>query len=201
LGPGALGDPAHEENEIQAAHGGAVDGNYKKIFGTRRPEKGPEKMIMMTIEEPIHSGNVILRSHYRERMRILEVYEWMILAALHDTGHRMPDEAPQHKMKIRITSYRARYLDPDRLYAGATLLVDAIKKMRLIKDDSPHWLTLRVDQEIDSKNMRTKIRIEKFRKKEKINERLSKGDKMDKRGDRGPGGNDQGPDRSQADPL
>lgn len=140
-------------------------------------------MIEMTIGEPIHSGNVILRSHWAKRAKILEAYEWMIIAALADTGKRILDKPPQQKMKVRITSYRARFLDPDRLYAGATLLVDALRKTRLIKNDSPHWIDLKIGQEIDSKNIRTKITIEKFRKKEKINERLSKSDKMDKRGD------------------
>lgn len=126
-------------------------------------------MIQMTIGEPIHSGNIILRSHWAVWGRLRKTYEWMIIAALADTERQMPADPPQHKMKVRITSYRARYLDPDRLYAGATLLVDALRKTRLIKNDSPRWLDLKVDQEIDGKNIRTKIRIEKFRKREKNN--------------------------------
>lgn len=134
-------------------------------------------MIQMTIGEPIHSGNIILRSHWAKRGQILETYEWMIVAALADAGKRIPDKAPQRKMKVRITSYRARYLDPDRLYSGATLLVDALRRTRLIKNDSPHWIDLQVGQEIDSKNMRTKITIEKFQEREKNNgKELSKSD-------------------------
>ena len=137
-------------------------------------------MIMMTIEEPIHSGNIILRSHWAVWGRLRKAYEWMIIAALADAGLQMPADPPQHKMRVRITSYRARFLDPDRLYAGATILVDALRKTRLIKNDSPRWLDLLVDQEIDSKNIRTKIRIEKFRKKEKKNvKKLSESNKMD----------------------
>jgi len=137
-------------------------------------------MIMMTIEEPIHSGNIILRSHWAVWGRLRKAYEWMIIAALADAGLQMPADPPQHKMRVRITSYRARFLDPDRLYAGATILVDALRKTRLIKNDSPRWLDLRVDQEIDSENIRTKIRIEKFRKKEKKNvKKLSESNKMD----------------------
>jgi hypothetical protein len=140
-------------------------------------------MIEMMIGEPIHSGNIILRSHWAKRAKILETYEWMIIAALADVGKQIPDKAPNRKMKVRITSYRARYLDPDRLYAGATLLVDALRRTRLIKNDSPHWIDLRLDQEIDGQNIRTKITIENFIAKEKNNERLRKSDQMDHRGD------------------
>lgn len=124
-------------------------------------------MIQMTIEEPIHSGNIILRSHWGELARIRKTYEWMIVAALADAGKRIPDEASQRKMKVRITSYRARLLDTDRLYEGATILVDALRATRLIKNDSPRWLDLKCEQEIDSENMRTKITIENSGGKEK----------------------------------
>jgi hypothetical protein len=138
---------------------------------------------MMTIEEPIHSGNVILRSHWAKRARIRETYEWWIMAALSDMGKQKPEKSPGQKMKLRIWSFRGRLLDPDRLYSGATILVDAIKKMNLIKDDSPRWIDLKIGQSLDGENPRTEIRIEKSRfrsrpgigghsrreKKEKIN--------------------------------
>lgn len=125
----------------------------------------------------MHSGNIILRSHWAVSGQLRKAYEWMIIAALADAGRQMPADPPQHKMKVRITSYRARYLDPDRLYAGATILIDALRKTRLIKNDSPRWLDLKIDQEIDSKNMRTKITIENFREREKNNaKRLPKSD-------------------------
>jgi hypothetical protein len=116
-----------------------------------------------SIEEPIHSGNVILRTHHRERKKMLEIYEWWIAAALSDMDKFKPEKPPGQKMKLRIWSFRGRLLDTDRLYSGATLLVDAIKKMNLIKDDSPRWVDLTVGQDIDGKNPRTEIEISKSR--------------------------------------
>jgi hypothetical protein len=120
-------------------------------------------MIKLTIEEPIHSGNVILRTHYRDRKKMIETYEWWIAAALNDTGKQKPEKPPGQKMKLRIWSFRRRLLDKDRLYSGATVLVDAIKKMNLIKDDSPRWIDLTVGQDLDGKNPRTEIEILKSR--------------------------------------
>lgn len=109
------------------------------------------------ILEPIPSGNVILRSHWATRRRLLTRYEKEILAIL-----ILPLlEFPKNKMSVRITSYRARLLDKDNLYFGAKVLVDALCRMRLIRDDSPRWLELEVEQEVDRKNQRTEISIER----------------------------------------
>jgi Holliday junction resolvase RusA-like endonuclease len=70
---------------------------------------------------------------------------------------------PTRKMKVRIVSYRARLLDKDNLYSGAKCLVDALRRTRLIRDDSPRWLELEVEQEVDRKNQRTEIEVRGLR--------------------------------------
>ncbi len=113
-----------------------------------------------TISEPIPSGNVILRSHWAIRRRLLNTYEWRMLSIIGPLRVRLPTK----KMKVKIISYRARLLDKDNLYSGAKNLVDALRRTRLIRDDSPRWLELEVEQEVDRKNMRTEIEIKEYRK-------------------------------------
>lgn len=112
-----------------------------------------------SIDEPIYSGNVILRQHWATRRRLLTRYEWQI----HSILGPVPLKFPSRKMKVRIVSYRARLLDKDNLYSGAKILIDALRRSRLIRDDSPRWLELEVEQEVDGKNMRTEIEVRGLR--------------------------------------
>jgi hypothetical protein len=52
-----------------------------------------------------------------------------------------------HRCELLIISYRRRVLDKDNLYGGVKPIVDAIRDLDLIVDDSPQWLDLTVDQE------------------------------------------------------
>jgi Holliday junction resolvase RusA-like endonuclease len=67
-------------------------------------------------------------------------------------------------MKLTITSYRLKELDEDNLHAGAKILIDAIKDVRLIKDDSPKWIDLELRQEIGKEKHGTGIEIEEVKK-------------------------------------
>ena len=67
---------------------------------------------------------------------------------------------PDVKVKVKIVSVRARYLDRVNMAQGAKPILDHLKKMGYIRDDSPRWLDDSYDQVIDKGNQRTIITIE-----------------------------------------
>ena len=62
--------------------------------------------------------------------------------------------------KVKIISYRKRKCDKDNFEGGLKLLIDALKYIGLIFDDSPKWLKLEAQQQIDRNFPRTEIFIE-----------------------------------------
>jgi len=110
----------------------------------------------IVIDLPIISGNKLLRMHWAKRAKIQKDYYSAIYVVIPIYLH----PPKQRKRKVIITSYRKRLLDKDNLYAGAKLLVDALKKAGLIWDDSPKWINLEVKQAVDGKNPRTEVVIE-----------------------------------------
>ena len=105
----------------------------------------------------IPSANQLLRMHYQARKRLMWEFMWEIRAA----GIESRGNAGREKRTVRITSYRGRMLDKDNLYGGAKVCLDAIKKMNLIRDDSPKWIELEVIQVSERLNPRTEIEISK----------------------------------------
>jgi Holliday junction resolvase RusA-like endonuclease len=67
---------------------------------------------------------------------------------------------PDKKRKVKIVVYRGKLLDKDNLYAGCKGVIDAMRDINLLRNDSPKWLDLTVSQEIDRLNPRTEIEIE-----------------------------------------
>lgn len=65
------------------------------------------------------------------------------------------------RARLRITRFGHRLLDPDNLQGGVKPLVDCIKEVGLIWDDSPDWLELDVrQQQVARKDeQRTEIEI------------------------------------------
>ena len=55
------------------------------------------------------------------------------------------------KFKLTIISYRKKKLDLDNLYGGVKQLLDACSDEKLIWDDAPKYLDLKVEQQISNK--------------------------------------------------
>ena len=63
------------------------------------------------------------------------------------------------KMNItRFYGYRKRAFDKDNLYGSAKILIDAMRQLEIIKEDTPAHLELTVDQE-KSPDKTTFVRI------------------------------------------
>lgn len=63
------------------------------------------------------------------------------------------------RRRVVITQYRKRLLDPDNATAACKRLLDAMRDLQLIKQDSEKWIELEVRQVTD-KEEKTTIAIE-----------------------------------------
>ena len=107
------------------------------------------------------SANLVMRMHWGQRKRLRSQLQWELTAALADLGMKLPPllYGPRvPKRRVIITVYRPRRLDPDN--AGPKILLDAMRDIGLIRNDSPRWLELVVEQKIEKCECRTEIEIE-----------------------------------------
>lgn len=108
------------------------------------------------------SANQMLRKHWAVRKREQSRLKWTVIDALASTGMPLPPifyrSAVPMRMTVRV--FRKRRLDYDNAIAGLKPLVDVIKELGIIHDDSPKWLDLGLDERIDLSNPRTEIDIE-----------------------------------------
>jgi Holliday junction resolvase RusA-like endonuclease len=121
-----------------------------------------EMKINFTVESIPPSGSDYTRYHWVVKKRLRRDWAWMIMVALRkdrtikiDGTHR-----PDKKRRVKIVVYRGRFLDLDNLYMGCKGVIDAMRDLNLLRNDSPKWLDLTIEQEIDRLNPRTEIEIE-----------------------------------------
>ena len=65
-----------------------------------------------------------------------------------------------NKRHVTLQRYGSRVLDLDNYYGGVKPLLDAMKKVGLIKDDREEWLTLEYLPQVKCKRGEEKIIIE-----------------------------------------
>jgi Holliday junction resolvase RusA-like endonuclease len=88
------------------------------------------------------SQNQLLRMHWAKRKRIQKDFEWSIVQAV---GNRSSALCGVH---VTITRRSVGVEpDPDNLTASAKLILDALQRVGVIKDDSPKHITLKVQWE------------------------------------------------------
>jgi|TARA_R110000751_G_scaffold114468_3_gene213861 Holliday junction resolvase RusA-like endonuclease len=105
------------------------------------------------------SQNQLLRMHWAKRKKIQKDFEWSIVQAV---GNRSSALCSVH---ITITRKSVGVEpDPDNLTASAKLILDALQRVGVIKDDSPKYITLRVQWEQAKKRVEqeTVVTIEKW---------------------------------------
>ena len=107
------------------------------------------------------SLNKVLRMNRWKRMELKEEFAWEVYAELHEQNPDYEVIATPRKMRMNIVSYRKSFLDRDNFIGGLKVLIDSIKELRLIYDDSPEYLGLEAEQKIEKKrkNQRTEIII------------------------------------------
>jgi hypothetical protein len=116
----------------------------------------------LVILSPVVSLNKLLRMHYQERRRLRLKYMWEMRLVLQELGEIIPDYPEEERKKLRIVSFGTKLMDKENLYGGAKVLIDAIKGLRLIYDDSPDWIDCKVLQDTKDKKRRTEIVIEEL---------------------------------------
>ncbi|MBA0084676.1 MAG: hypothetical protein HRJ53_06755 [Acidobacteria bacterium Pan2503] len=92
------------------------------------------------------SLNRLMRLHWAARRKLLRKWEWAIHC---ETFRREKPVAilTADKLTVRITRRSRHMLDHDNLYGSAKIILDAMKHIGLIADDSPEHIELHCEQE------------------------------------------------------
>lgn len=124
-------------------------------------------MTTITLAGAPLSTNQLERLHWAVKRKMRSRLAWEIRFALLDAGYDVPREIPppkpQPKMSVKIRAYRKRRLDPDNAFGGVKVIIDAMRDVGLLHNDSPRWIALDVEQFVDAQNIRTEIDLEPIR--------------------------------------
>ena len=120
-------------------------------------------MINLTIPGRLVPHGKLLRMYWRRRTKIKNNLLEEIWAETFDKVNHAEITKPR-RCRLNIMVYQpTRRFDKDNLYASCKLIIDALRRLSLIYNDSPKWLDLNVDQDLDHKNPRIEIEIEEIR--------------------------------------
>jgi hypothetical protein len=120
-------------------------------------------MIKITILTPPISGSKYNRSHWAIKKDLRQKYAWELLAALSGTSWEPKPKKETPRMEARITIFWGkgqRMFDDDNLAGGLKPLIDAMRDIVLIRNDSPRWFRLIGDQKRDPEWPRVEIELE-----------------------------------------
>lgn len=110
----------------------------------------------ITIPDVPPSLNKVLRMHWRAKSRFLDDWEWLVRIGLPVEYERAVDV----KQQVAITIHNARTYDKDNAYGACKVILDSLKALGLIVDDSARWLDVDVRQEKSTrKDKHTTIEI------------------------------------------
>ncbi len=117
----------------------------------------------ITLSDVPPSLNKYLRMHFGAKKKLRERFGRDIAFALMAQGWRIP-ELPCHVPKMRVSAllFLPRRLDPENAYGSMKPVLDGMRDVRALRNDSPAWLELDVKQEI-SRVPRMEITIEEWR--------------------------------------
>lgn len=99
-------------------------------------------IVVLNIPKASPSLNATTRAHWMVYYRQKKLWERLIWVAKVEA--RVFSDPLFERAALTITRYGKRQLDPDNLVGGVKVLVDALKALRIITDDSPDhiWLTV-----------------------------------------------------------
>ena len=124
----------------------------------RRIERGKALIVIPSITP---SNNELIRMHHFARGRLKDNLIKQLAVAINNSGLQVTQMTAPGKRAVKITSYRKGVLDKDNLVGGMKVLIDAIKDIGLLWDDSPEHMVLIPRQHKDKKT-RTEIYIEEM---------------------------------------
>lgn len=101
------------------------------------------ELITLTIPAVPPTLNNMLRLHWSKRHRLMGDWKVLLLEAL--GRRRFPPARGPRRVVIRVT--RGCRQDPDNRAFNAKLILDNLKKLRLIEDDRPSLLELQVEEQ------------------------------------------------------
>lgn len=114
------------------------------------------------IEAVPPSANKYQRMHWAVKKKLRTRFHAELFVASLESGKF---GYPHAKMRVQINVHSkgatARRLDPDNLWGGCKPLIDAMRDVGLIRNDSPKWLDLGVS-EIRTDGPFTEILFEEF---------------------------------------
>lgn len=101
--------------------------------------------------------NPMLRQHWKKREEEQNAWTWELACALEARDRRWlrVPAIKKQRMRLWIRFYwQTRRLDPDNLSAAAKNILDALKNLRFIRNDSARWIELIVQQALVRQNLR-----------------------------------------------
>jgi|WetSurSiteA1Bulk_404760.scaffolds.fasta_scaffold00047_10 hypothetical protein len=111
-------------------------------------------MISISIEMKALSNNKIKdmnRFVYQRKKRAIELMIWRELI-INDID--IPIEREKKKKRIEICAHLSpRRYDEDNLEGGMKPVIDCLRALRLIYNDSPRWLEKKISQKLAKRNM------------------------------------------------
>lgn len=119
-------------------------------------------MIRLVLSSIPPSLNQYLRMHWAVKRKLRVKYHWELLSCLSVMSWEQKPKQKTPKASVKISVFRPRRLDQDNLTGGLKPLIDAMRDVGLIRDDSPRWLDLIVRQEKDSITPRVEIEVEEL---------------------------------------
>ena len=104
---------------------------------------------ILTIPHKVESRNQLDRKHWAVKRKCKQI--WALFIRNQMKLRKVRESEVGEKFKLTIVSYRKKLLDYDNLVGGCKQLLDACSEEKLIWDDAPKYLDLKVEQQISTK--------------------------------------------------
>lgn len=114
--------------------------------GTRRAAALILKPLLFEVAEVVPSLNRLLRMHWTQRRRLIQRWSWLVLGAVRGRD-TLPVGQFVGRVRIRVIRRSHHTLDDDNLAGSAKVILDALKRIGVIEDDSPAHVQLVCEQE------------------------------------------------------
>ncbi|MDP3767457.1 MAG: hypothetical protein Q8S13_05540 [Dehalococcoidia bacterium] len=105
------------------------------------------RLAVLTVRAATPSGNKTLRQHWAARSRARALWQTLAGSAVAE-AHWQSGAIRKAERHRRLSFLRVgnRTLDADNATAGIKMLLDALKTLGVVRDDSPAWCSIDVRQ-------------------------------------------------------
>lgn len=100
-------------------------------------------MIVLDIPDVPPSLNKVLRMHWSKKSRLALDWAWKARIAF---DYQNSSILRIGKKQVKITLHHSRMYDKDNAYGSCKVLVDCLRGLKVIQDDTAEWLELTVEQ-------------------------------------------------------